>query len=64
MPLKQPAALCVYLRSHESDGTTGKLISALWDPWPTLAKHRVALEHSDIYTLRRITPEDRGLKWN
>jgi UDPglucose 6-dehydrogenase len=58
------AKLCAYLASPESDGITGKLISAQWDPWRDLAAHREALAKSDIYTLRRIVPEDRGQKWN
>jgi 3-oxoacyl-[acyl-carrier protein] reductase len=57
------AKLCAYLASSESDGITGKLISAQWDPWKDLAAHREALAKSDIYTLRRIVPEDRGQKW-
>ena len=57
-------ALCVFLASAESDGITGRLISAPWDPWPTLAARRAELAASDIYTLRRITPEDRGKKWD
>ena len=52
------AALCVYLASAESDGITGKLISAQWDPWKDPAKFR-ALATGDVYTLRRIVPEDR-----
>lgn len=52
------AALCVFLASPESDGITGKLISAKWDPWSDPAKFR-ALATGDIYTLRRIVPEDR-----
>jgi NAD(P)-dependent dehydrogenase (short-subunit alcohol dehydrogenase family) len=62
-PIEQGAALCVFLASAESDGITGRLISALWDPWTTLAARRGELENSDIYTLRRIIPEDRGKKW-
>lgn len=62
-PLDVGSSLCVYLASAESDGLTGKLISAVWDPWKDLAKHRAALDKSDIYTLRRIVPEDRGQKW-
>jgi UDPglucose 6-dehydrogenase len=58
------AKLCAYLASSESDGITGKLISAQWDPWKDLASHREALAKSDIYTLRRIVPEDRGQKWS
>jgi len=55
------ANLCAYLASSESDGVTGRLISAQWDPWKTLHTHRD--EFGDIYTLRRIVPEDRGKKW-
>jgi len=58
---KLGAALCVWLASTESDGITGKLISAQWDPWQDPAKFRV-LATGDVYTLRRIVPEDRGQK--
>ncbi len=57
-------ALCVFLASAKSDGITGRLISAPWDPWATLSARREELARSDIYTLRRITPEDRGRKWD
>jgi 3-oxoacyl-[acyl-carrier protein] reductase len=60
-PLSKGAELCVYLASDESDGVTGKLISAVWDDYKTLHKHPDILG-SDIYTLRRIVPEDRGVK--
>ncbi|SPE57105.1 (S)-1-phenylethanol dehydrogenase Ped [Verrucomicrobia bacterium] len=62
-PLALGAKLAVYLASSQSDGITGKLISAQWDPWPTLHEHRDELAKSDIYCLRRIVPEDRGQKW-
>jgi NAD(P)-dependent dehydrogenase (short-subunit alcohol dehydrogenase family) len=62
-PLEKGAALSVYLASAESDGITGKLISAQWDPWADLAAKRQELKDTDIYTLRRIVPEDRGQKW-
>ena len=55
--------LCVFLASAESDGITGRLISAAWDPWPELPARREELAKSDIYTIRRIVPEDRGKKW-
>ena len=60
VPLEKGAALCVYLASSAADGITGKLISAQWDPWEKLAEWRAELSQSDIYTLRRIVPEDRG----
>jgi len=56
--------LCVFLASAESDRITGKLISAVWDPWKDLPARRGKLGDSDIYTLRRIVPEDRGEKWS
>jgi NAD(P)-dependent dehydrogenase (short-subunit alcohol dehydrogenase family) len=62
-PLDLGAALAVYLAGTESDGITGRLISAQWDPWRTLHQHREELAGSDIYCLRRIVPEDRGRKW-
>ena len=60
-PLNKGAELCVYLASDESEGVTGKLISAVWDDWANLHKHLKELD-SDIYALRRIVPEDRGIE--
>ncbi|HUB79438.1 MAG TPA: SDR family oxidoreductase [Bryobacteraceae bacterium] len=57
------ADLIVYLASEQSAGVTGKLISAVWDPWQTLHEHAADLRASDVYTLRRIVPADRGLTW-
>jgi len=57
------ADLTLYLASKESDGITGKLISAQWDPWSKLHEHRDQLIGSDIYCLRRIIPSDRGQEW-
>jgi NAD(P)-dependent dehydrogenase (short-subunit alcohol dehydrogenase family) len=61
-PLEHGARLAVWLASPASDGISGKLISAVWDPWHELPGHREELD-SDIYTLRRIVPADRGLDW-
>ena len=60
-PLAHGADLAVYLASAASDGITGRLLSAVWDPWPTLGDHRAELAESDVFTLRRIVPGDRGL---
>jgi NAD(P)-dependent dehydrogenase (short-subunit alcohol dehydrogenase family) len=62
-PLDAGASLCLYLASDESNGITGKLISAAWDPWREFAEHRQDLAKTDIYTLRRIVPGERGLSW-
>jgi NAD(P)-dependent dehydrogenase (short-subunit alcohol dehydrogenase family) len=59
-PLTVGADLCVYLASAESDGLTGRLISAPWDPWPFTDEVKRDIAGSDIYTLRRIVPSDRS----
>ena len=62
-PLETGARLCVWLGSAASDGLTGKLLAAQWDPWPDFEGHRADIDTSDIYTLRRIVPKDRGQDW-
>jgi NAD(P)-dependent dehydrogenase (short-subunit alcohol dehydrogenase family) len=62
-PLETGARLCAFLASPVSDGITGRLISAVWDPWADLPARREELAASDIYTLRRIVPEERGKDW-
>jgi NAD(P)-dependent dehydrogenase (short-subunit alcohol dehydrogenase family) len=57
------AALAVFLSAPDSDGITGRLISAVWDPWRDLPAHRDELAAGDIYTLRRIVARDRGKDW-
>lgn len=59
--LEKAIGLVSFLISSESDGITGRLISAPWDPWPTLGKHQGTLARSDVYTLRRIIPEERNI---
>ena len=63
-PLETGAALAVFLASSASDGITGRLLSAVWDPWDDLPARRDELRKSDVYTLRRIVPSDRGLQWD
>jgi NAD(P)-dependent dehydrogenase (short-subunit alcohol dehydrogenase family) len=63
-PLDVAAQLAVFLASAESDGITGKLISAPWDSWEDFPARKRELETSDVYTLRRIVPADRDLAWD
>jgi len=62
-PLERASNLAVFLASASSDGITGKLISAVWDPWEHFTEHMEDLQKTDIYTLRRIVPKDRGQAW-
>jgi NAD(P)-dependent dehydrogenase (short-subunit alcohol dehydrogenase family) len=55
--------LAVFLASSESDGISGKLISAVWDNWKEWPKNINKLSNSDVYTLRRIIGRDRGFSW-
>jgi NAD(P)-dependent dehydrogenase (short-subunit alcohol dehydrogenase family) len=61
--LNKAADLAVFLASSDSDGITGKLISAVWDNWAQLPKYAEKLRASDIFTIRRIVPADRGESW-
>jgi len=52
-----------FLVSEESNGITGKLISAEWDNWAEWPNHISELQDSKLYTLRRIVARDLGLTW-
>ena len=61
--LERAADLVVFLLSKASDGISGKLIAAVWDPWDSLPSHQADLQGSDVYTLRRVTAKERGFDW-
>lgn len=61
--LEHALDLVEWLLSQKSDGVTGKLLSAPWDAWQGLGEHVQSLMRSDVFTLRRIVPEDRSLKF-
>ena len=61
-PLEKALSLVEWLLSPASDGVSGRLIAAQWDPWSNLQLNTKKLVATDIYTLRRIIPEDRGQK--
>lgn len=52
VPLEIPAELVVFLASTESDGLTGKLISAVHDDWKSFKVAAFASPH--LYTMRRV----------
>ncbi|MGH7993475.1 MAG: SDR family oxidoreductase, partial [Limisphaerales bacterium] len=60
--LEKVLGLVEFLLSGKSDGISGRLISAQWDPWEKLPEFKSDLT-GDIYTLRRIVPKDRGKDW-
>jgi NAD(P)-dependent dehydrogenase (short-subunit alcohol dehydrogenase family) len=60
VPLATGAELVLFLASAESNGISGRLLSAVWDDWQALPHRREKLAKSDVFTLRRIVPADRG----
>lgn len=62
-PPQRAAELCAFLASPASAGISGKLLSAVWDPWEELPRHLDDLRKTDVYTLRRIVPKERGFTW-
>jgi 3-oxoacyl-[acyl-carrier protein] reductase len=61
--LPRLAAMLDHLISPAGDGITGRLLSTPWDPWESLPGFRDELAGSDIFTLRRIVPAERGKNW-
>ena len=55
--------LILFLSSEYSNGISGKLISAIWDDWKIFPSYKKKLSNSDLFSLRRIIPRDRNLKW-
>jgi 3-oxoacyl-[acyl-carrier protein] reductase len=54
--IEEVVALAIFLASGASDRLTGRLISAAWDNWRTMASQIELVMASDLYTLRRIAP--------
>ena len=50
------AELVLFLVSPESGALTGRLISAVWDDWPAMARDFPELAAAGGYTLRRLDP--------
>lgn len=64
VPPERAADLILFLASEKADGITGRIISAVWDNYPKLTGHLEELKKSDVYTMRRVKPEHRGLDFN
>lgn len=54
VPPENAAELCSFLLSDESNGITGKFISAPWDPWKEKKFQDKLRQDNDFATLRRI----------
>ncbi len=63
VPPDKVAELIVFLASPASDGLSGRLISLPWDGWREIPQHLDDVMSSDVYTMRRIIPKERGFDW-
>src|SRR6185436_13997052 len=63
-PLPRVAGMIDLLLSSASDGISGRLLSFPWDAWEQLPQRVQELAGTDIFTLRRVVPEDRGKAWS
>ena len=59
--VERAVGLVQWLLSSESDGITGRLLSAQWDAWESLPAHRAELAETDVFQLRRILAKERDL---
>jgi 3-oxoacyl-[acyl-carrier protein] reductase len=57
---EKAARLVAYLTLGEGRDVTGKLISAVWDRWESFHSCPETVAHKDVFTLRRILPEERA----
>jgi 3-oxoacyl-[acyl-carrier protein] reductase len=53
--VERVVGLVRFLASPQSNGLTGRLISAVWDEWETFADRLAEIRGSELYTMRRIS---------
>ncbi|HSX13990.1 MAG TPA: SDR family oxidoreductase [Chlamydiales bacterium] len=63
VPAEVGASAAAFLISDEAKGISGKFIAAPYDSWKDFPQKLKELKESDIFTLRRIIPKDRGMAW-
>ena len=52
------ASLALFLASEESNGLSGRLISAVWDDWQNLGSKIKSVMKTDAFTVRRIKEDE------
>lgn len=62
-PPEKVAALAVWLASDASGALSGKIFSAVWDEFEKFPERLKDIINTDVYTMRRIRPKDRGFDW-
>jgi len=60
---KVAAEASAFLVSDAAGGISGKFVSARFDGYAEWPQHLAELRDTDIFTLRRILPRERGMDW-
>lgn len=63
IPPSVAAKAAAFLLSDDAMGITGRFVAAPYDRWDEWPKHLSEIQGSDLFTLRRIVPRDRGADW-
>ncbi|MBI4503673.1 MAG: SDR family oxidoreductase [Gemmatimonadetes bacterium] len=63
VPPTVAARTCSFLLSDKASGITGRFVAAPYDGWEKWPDHLAEIGGSDLFTLRRIIPKDRGMDW-
>ena len=58
-----PARTVAFLLSSRAAGITGRFVAAPYDRWEQWPDRLDQIAGSDLFTLRRIVPLDRGMDW-
>lgn len=64
VPPEVGARAAAFLVSDAARGITGKLVAAVHDSLAQWPDHLDELRSTDLFTLRRIVPKDRGMLWS
>ena len=63
VPASVPARTAAFLLSPRAAGITGRFVAAPYDAWEQWPDRLDQIAGSDLFTLRRIVPRDRGMDW-
>lgn len=63
VPPEVAARAAAFLLSDRSRDITGRFLAAPYDDWERWPDHVDEIRESDLFTLRRIVPRDRGMDW-
>jgi NAD(P)-dependent dehydrogenase (short-subunit alcohol dehydrogenase family) len=63
VPPSVAARTAAFLLSAHAAGITGRFVAAPYDDWERWPDRLATISGSDLFTLRRIVPRDRGMDW-